>query len=485
LKTMSMKRSLTAVLLIGLGSIGYPASGQNPAPGSPAATTRSASAIPISYLVAALYKPKPGGFSLMPASRRVNLNGPVVSIIPTATVAGTVAGSGTTGRLTKWTGFGGGNSLIGDSSIFESKTGLVGVGTDTPTSKLTVAGTIQSTSGGFRFPDGSVQTTSASAVPLVLIGSAPEVIHATNTEAFGDGIVGRGGAGGFGVFGSGGDSSTENGGVGVRATGGDSSSNEGGQGLSAAGGDSNSGSGGAGVNAVGGNSDSAAGDGVHATGGNSPQSPGVGVNAVGGFCFDDTGGTGIAAAGGTGNGAGHNGGIGIIASGGPGLNGATVGLAGKFNGNVEITGNLNVSGTKNFRIDHPLDPANKYLYHAAIESSEVLNVYSGNVTTGANGEAVVTLPDWFEAINKDLRYQLTVIGQFAQAIVGSKIRWNRFIIKTNAPNVEVSWQVTGVRSDPNTVRNGFKVEEHKPERERSAFLNSAANSQPEEKRNRH
>ena len=109
---------------------------------------------------------------------------------------------------------------------------------------------------------------------------------------------------------------------------------------------------------------------------------------------------------------------------------------------VVVPGGLNVQGTKNFRIDHPLDPENKYLYHAAIESSEVLNIYSGNVTTDKKGYAVVTLPEWFEAINRDFRYQLTVIGAFAQAIVANEVRGNRFAIKTNIPNTKVSWQVT-------------------------------------------
>src|ERR1041384_4825675 len=46
-----------------------------------------------------------------------------------------VQGSGSIGRLPKWTGLTGSNSLIGDSSIFEDKYGMVGLGTDTPTSK--------------------------------------------------------------------------------------------------------------------------------------------------------------------------------------------------------------------------------------------------------------------------------------------------------------------------------------------------------------
>jgi hypothetical protein len=47
--------------------------------------------------------------------------------------------------------------------------GNVGVGTSVPGSRLTVAGTIESTSGGVRFPDGSIQTTAAG--PSGLLGS--------------------------------------------------------------------------------------------------------------------------------------------------------------------------------------------------------------------------------------------------------------------------------------------------------------------------
>jgi len=148
---------------------------------------------------------------------------------------------------------------------------------------------------------------------------------------------------------------------------------------------------------------------------------------------------------------------------------------------VQINGTLNVSGTKNFRIDHPLDPENKYLLHAAVESSEVLNIYSGNVITDRRGDATVTLPDWFEAINRDFRYQLTVIGGFAQAIVASEISQNRFTIRTDAPNVKVSWQVTGVRSDPVMLKHAFKAEEDKPEYERGTYVSPQEYGQPEER----
>jgi trimeric autotransporter adhesin len=114
---------------------------------------------------------------------------------------------------------------------------------------------------------------------------------------------------------------------------------------------------------------------------------------------------------------------------------------------VSITGTLSATGTKNFRIDHPLDPANKYLTHAAIESSEVLNLYSGNATLDDSGAAVVQLPDWFEAINKDFRYQLTNIGGFAPVYIAEEVSGGRFKIAGGKPGAKVSWQVSGVRND--------------------------------------
>ena len=75
-----------------------------------------------------------------------------------------VVGGGTLGRLTKWTGFTSGNSVIGNTTVFEDKFGMVGIGTDSPSSKLTVQGLIESTgTGGVKFPDGTIQTTAGAA----------------------------------------------------------------------------------------------------------------------------------------------------------------------------------------------------------------------------------------------------------------------------------------------------------------------------------
>jgi hypothetical protein len=153
---------------------------------------------------------------------------------------------------------------------------------------------------------------------------------------------------------------------------------------------------------------------------------------------------------------------------------------GFYAGNLNIKGNL-TKGGGNFKIDHPLDPANKYLSHSFVESPDMMNVYNGNITTDRRGLATVTLPDYFEALNGDFRYQLTVIGQFAQAIVAKKIAANRFVIRTSKPNVEVSWQVTGIRHDAYANSYRIPVEEEKGVGEQGYYLHPEVFGQPESK----
>jgi hypothetical protein len=172
---------------------------------------------------------------------------------------------------------------------------------------------------------------------------------------------------------------------------------------------------------------------------------------------------------------------GNVFQGGDGVDGvAGSGYAGNFTGDLNVTGTIHAGG-KDFKIDHPLDPANRYLVHASVESSEMKNIYDGNVTTDSQGHATVPLPEWFEVLNTDFRYQLTVIGQFAQAIVARKIENNRFEIRTNAPNVEVSWQVTGVRQDAFAKANPLVVEEEKDARLRGFYIHPELYGVPEEK----
>jgi hypothetical protein len=328
--------------------------------------------------------------------------------------------------------------------------GNLGIGTTTPTSKLTVTGVVQSTSGGFKFPDGSVLTTAAAkgitsvshdatlagsgtstsplslASPLTLTSSSASNAAITINNAAPGGAAFRatggpapsGFSGGAGGYFSGGDGDTTNG--------------LGGKGLVATGGSARDG-----------------GDGIDAYGGNAAQTIG-------------------------------RGGYGIYAVGGLDEGHLSRVEAAYLDGNVIVTGSLAKAGGS-FKIDHPLDPANRYLSHSFVESPDMMNVYNGNIVTDGRGTVTVQLPDWFEALNRDFRYQLTVIGQFAQAIVASKIADNQFTIQTDKPNVEVSWQVTGIRQDVWANAHRIPVEEEKPEKTRGYYLHPELYNQPSEK----
>ena len=143
--------------------------------------------------------------------------------------------------------------------------------------------------------------------------------------------------------------------------------------------------------------------------------------------------------------------------------------AGYFEGNVTITGTLSKSAGS-FKIDHPLDPENKYLQHSFVESPDMMNIYNGNVTLDASGEATVEMPDWFEALNKEFRYQLTCIGGFAPVYIAEKITGNHFKIAGGTPGMEVSWQVTGIRHDAYANAHRIQVEVEKKGDERGKFL---------------
>jgi hypothetical protein len=155
-------------------------------------------------------------------------------------------------------------------------------------------------------------------------------------------------------------------------------------------------------------------------------------------------------------------------------------FAGVFDGDVRVGGVLSkTAGT--FKIDHPLDPANKYLSHSFVESPDMMNVYNGNVRLGGDGAAVVELPAYFEALNRDFRYQLTCIGGFAPVYIAEKIKGNRFKIAGGTPGLEISWQVTGVRQDAWAEAHRIQVEEDKPTEERGTYLNPREHGQPESK----
>jgi hypothetical protein len=154
--------------------------------------------------------------------------------------------------------------------------------------------------------------------------------------------------------------------------------------------------------------------------------------------------------------------------------------AGYFSGNANVTGTLSKGGGA-FRIDHPLDPLNKYLQHSFVESPDMMNVYNGNVVLDERGEATVTLPDWFGALNRDCRYQLTALGAPGPNLyIAEKVTANRFRIAGGSPGLEVSWQVTGIRQDRFANENRIQVEVEKPAVERGQYIHPTAYGLPEE-----
>jgi len=328
--------------------------------------------------------------------------------------------------------------------------GNVGIGVTAPTSPLTVKGVIQSTSGGFKFPDGTTQTTAEAQGPAGPAGpigatgpqgpslslpysgtasSGSVAFHIQNTGGPssngsvppGNAIEGDGGGGGIGVVGVGSDSYCM----------GDYGCWEGAPGMSARGGSDDWGTSG--------------GDGVVATGGYSFVNAGYGISASGGENSD-----------------------------------GSYGYAGYFDGNVDVTGTLS-KGAGSFKIDHPLDPANKYLYHSFVESPDMMNIYNGNAIIGAGGTAKVTLPDWFEALNRDFRYQLTSIGAPQPGLhIAREVDHNEFVIGGGVPGVKVSWQVTGIRQDAYANAHRIPVEQDKSEKERDHYLHPELFGHPDE-----
>lgn len=82
------------------------------------------------------------------------------------------------------------------TAISNTNTGNVLIGTTTGTSKLTVNGTIESTTGGIRFPDDTVQTTAAVTSPVVVVASGTATVDFASVSAGGETALSIGIAGG-------------------------------------------------------------------------------------------------------------------------------------------------------------------------------------------------------------------------------------------------------------------------------------------------
>ncbi|SDL95355.1 hypothetical protein [Nonomuraea jiangxiensis] len=152
-----------------------------------------------------------------------------------------------------------------------------------------------------------------------------------------------------------------------------------------------------------------------------------------------------------------------------------------ISGNVDVRGTLTKTDLR-FKIDHPLDPAGRYLSHSGVESDEMKNVYDGEVVLDDRGAAEITLPDWFEALNERFRYQLTPIGAPAPNLyVASELSGNAFAVAGGEPGLKVCWQVTGVRHDAYALANPLVVETAKEAAEHGTYLHPEPHGAPAER----
>ncbi len=155
----------------------------------------------------------------------------------------------------------------------------------------------------------------------------------------------------------------------------------------------------------------------------------------------------------------------LYASGDSGFNGSIV-----VNGNLAVDGTLSKSGGS-FRIDHPLEPSERYLSHSFVESPDMMNIYNGTVVLDSAGSATVTMPAWFEPLNRDFRYQLTALDSPAPNLhISRRLSSAAFTIAGGSAGQEVSWQVTGIRQDVWANANRIPVESDKPANLRNTFI---------------
>lgn len=114
---------------------------------------------------------------------------------------------------------------------------------------------------------------------------------------------------------------------------------------------------------------------------------------------------------------------------------------------------LDVSGPKNFKMEHPSKPG-FWLRHGATESPVSGTEYAGKSRIGADGSVIVDLPDYFEALNKpDGRtVQVTPVG--APFAVGASEVENGKFTAFGAAGRDVFWLVKAER-----VGGDFLLEE--------------------------
>jgi hypothetical protein len=128
-------------------------------------------------------------------------------------------------------------------------------------------------------------------------------------------------------------------------------------------------------------------------------------------------------------------------------------------GALTVTGNFNCSGTKNFRIPHPLEPTTRSLVHASLEGPEAAVFYRGEGVL-RDGRATIDLPDYFEAFTR--REGRTVLvtpivegDEAASALAATRIVDGQFrvsMITPGNPAQRFCWEVKALRGDVPALR---------------------------------
>jgi len=439
----------------------------------------------VPYALKALDAETVGG---LPPSAFMKAAAPGVGSAANSNVPGAaISGSGTANHVTKWTGTG----TLGNSNIWDGPNGNVGIATTSPSAKLDVNGAAVIRSNAT--VDGSL---TAGPITATSSSSAGTGLSANAGSSSGsNGIIAQGAtgvaayttvAGSIALYGDAGSSTGSNGVYAYGATGVAGFATV--SGSNGVYGDGGSSSGSAGVSGSGGTYGvygySGSGYGIYGT------VPSVGVDAVHGVSASENSGVaginnnstaGFGVYGQAESPGGVGGGF-YNTSTGDALfayeqNG---GYAAFFDGNVDVDGNLSKAGGS-FKIDHPLDPANKYLYHSFVESPDMKNIYDGVATLNANGEATVEMPDWFGVLNRDFRYQLTCIGGFAPVYIAKELANNQFKIGGGRAGMRISWQITGIRQDAWANAHRIPVEVEKAQADRGLYLHPELFGAPPEK----
>ena len=111
-------------------------------------------------------------------------------------------------------------------------------------------------------------------------------------------------------------------------------------------------------------------------------------------------------------------------------------------------------------------------------------MYRGTVAFDNKGEAIVTMPHYFDAVNINFSYQLTPIGGFAPIYIKEKMNNGRFVIAGGQAGMEVSWTVHAERNDPYLQQHpeSKAVEVTKEDWNKGKYLQPDLYGQPDSKK---